>query len=86
MATYKDPRFTTDYSFNYKGPLALSNGVLVFPGSVIPIEPCAPGYQPKRYDLQYETTVNDYPFHSVEFNESWRGITPLASPYNEQFK
>lgn len=63
---YPDPRFTTDYSDNYKGELFFRQRRFLLPVSTQE-KFCNPGYQPKREDKGYALTVNDYPFHDIHY-------------------
>ncbi len=81
----QDPRFTTAYSDNYRGPLFFRQNNFYLPVAVSE-EWCEPGYQPVRKDKGYSLTVNDYPFHSIQYGgPMWSQYvhTPLKT-YNEK--
>lgn len=54
-----DPRFTTQYSDNYKGPFFFRQNTFLLPESVNEVW-CHPGYQKKRPAKGFDVTVNDY--------------------------
>ncbi|HMP28156.1 MAG TPA: hypothetical protein PKD85_01065 [Saprospiraceae bacterium] len=66
-----DPRFETLYSSNYKGPLFWKNASQQPSTVSIPsfaLEKwCEPGYQPTRPNKGVKLTVNDYPFHNIQY-------------------
>jgi len=61
-----DPRFTTTHTSNYKGRLYQYGDRMQLPATVAETW-CAPGYQPKRPDKGIQLTVNDYPFHPIQY-------------------
>ena len=65
-----DPRFTTAYSDNYKGPLFFRQNTFLLPSSVNEVF-CEPGYQPKKIDKGYALTYNDYTFHNINYGPWW---------------
>ena len=83
-----DPRFATTYRIDYKGAPYYTHFTndprtarITLP-SVIGEVWCRPGYQPTRLNKGYELTVNDYPFHSIQYGGSlWPNVvyTDLVS-------
>lgn len=72
MATLPDPRFTTDYASDYTGPLfhrgdARGNANTFYLPASVNEHYCRPGYQPKRPNKGVALTVNDYPFHHIQY-------------------
>lgn len=61
-----DPRYITNYSDNYKGPLFFRQNKFYMPAAAYE-KYCNPGYQPTRKDKGYSLTVNDYPFHDIQY-------------------
>jgi hypothetical protein len=86
MAGLPDPRFTTVHTSDYKGPLfneGLDSGTRKFylPATVNEVW-CRPGYQPKRPDKGVKLTVNDYPFHPIQYGgPNWAQVvhTPFKT-------
>lgn len=64
-----DPRFTTYYAEDYRGVLFHRQRCMYLPSSVYE-KWCEPGYQPKRPDKGFALTVNDYPFHPIQYGGS----------------
>ena len=67
-----DPRFATTYRADFKGRpynTHVRAGYITLP-SVVGELWCRPGYQPTRLNKGYELTVNDYPFHSIQYGGS----------------
>jgi hypothetical protein len=64
MTFLPDPRFTTahtsDAKYNHHPQ------VFYLPPTVEE-KWCRPGYQPKRPDKGFDLTVNDYPFHPIQY-------------------
>lgn len=74
MCELPDPRFTTHYADDYRGVLFHRQCNLYLPSSVHE-KWCEPGYQPKRLDKGVALTVNDYPFHSIQYGGSrWPSV------------
>jgi len=92
----RDPRFTTVYEVDRtlaprRGRMLTSptpsdsylEEVKMMPASAYETW-CEPGYQPKRPDKGISLTVNDYPFHNIQYGgPSWAGVvnTPFKT-YN----
>lgn len=64
-----DPRFTTYYADDYRGPWFHRQCNMFLPSSVDE-EWCEPGYQPTRPDKGVALLVNDYPFHPIQYGGS----------------
>jgi hypothetical protein len=77
-----DPRFTTNFAFDHQGSwFHRSTNNFQLPASVNETW-CRPGYQPKRDDKGYKLTVNDYPFHSIQYGgPAWSNVvhTPFQT-------
>ena len=72
MTTLPDPRFSTVYADDYKGVLFYNQPCpqnFLMPASAYE-KWCEPGYQPKRPDKGVALTVNDYPFHPIQYGGS----------------
>ena len=71
MARLPDPRFSTVHASDYKGVLFHERRDCNFylPPTVNEVW-CRPGYQPKRPDKGVQLTVNDYPFHPIQYGGS----------------
>lgn len=78
-----DPRFLTDYRTDFKGPpyyTHVRNGHITLPSVVGEIW-CRPGYQPTRLNKGVELTVNDYPFHPIQYGGSlWPSVVYTTMP------
>lgn len=70
MQIVPDPRFTTQYSDNYKGPLFFRQRQFYLPVSTQE-KWCEPGYMPKKQDKGYALTYNDYTFQNINYGPSW---------------
>lgn len=81
-----DPRFTTNYRSNYKGELFWRDSktpqTLYIPAFALE-QWCEPGYQPQRPNKGVKLTVNDYPFHPIQYGGGlWPTVvyTPFKTP------
>lgn len=75
-----DPRFTTRYEQDHRGPWFHQNrGCSPLPTLTLPSSTqevwCEPGYQSKRPNKGVMLTVNDYPFHPIQYTGSlWPSV------------
>ena len=79
MQRLPDPRLSTVYACDVDEPEL--GKVFYLPVSTKE-EWCMPGYQKKRPDKGYALTVNDYPFHPIEYGgKSWSQVvhTPFQT-------
>ena len=87
----QDPRYTTSYAYQYRGPLFHRqddcNNIL--PHFLLPASTmekwCRPGYQPERPNKGSLLLINYYPYHPIEYDKTWssevyspleRGVPP----------
>lgn len=66
-----DPRFTTEYRSDHKGELfwkkaSRQQSTVSIPAFALE-KWCEPGYQPQRPNKGVKLTVNDYPFHNIQY-------------------
>jgi hypothetical protein len=76
-----DPRFTTAYAGEYKGPLFHQQNNIYLPASVME-RWCEPGYRQKRPDKGIYLTVNDYQYNPIQYGGGlWPNVvyTPFKS-------
>lgn len=83
MSYLPDPRFTTTYAMDYKGPpfRHTGDGTFYLPPTVNEVW-CRPGYQSKRPNKGVVLTVNDYPFHHIQYGgPAWAEVvnTPFQT-------
>jgi len=77
-----DPRFTTVHATDFKGPFFYQRigETFYLPPTVNEVW-CRPGYQQKRPNKGIALTVNDYPFHHIQY-----GGPAWAEVVNTPFK
>lgn len=75
----KDPRMATVYASDQK-PIINPNKFYL--PKITTEQWCRPGYQPKRLDKGIKLTVNDYPFHNIQYGgPAWAQVvhTPFQT-------
>jgi hypothetical protein len=65
-----DPRWNTDYAYDYKGPLFFRQDIFQLPATVNE-KWCKPGYQPMRPDKGIKLVLNDYYYHKNRYGKTW---------------
>ena len=81
MQRLLDPRFTTEH---YRPVAGYGRKGKFYLPQLVNETWCRPGYQPTRPDKGYDLTVNDYPFHNIQYGgENWARVvnTPFTT-YN----
>ena len=70
-----DPRWNTDYAYEYKGPLFQDGKSTFLLPQTINEKWCRPGYQPKRPDKGIDLLITNYYFHQNRYGDSWKNVT-----------
>lgn len=64
-----DPRFSTVHAYDFNGApfYEFKKGSPFYLPATVNEVWCKPGYQPKRPNKGIQLTVNDYPFHHIQY-------------------
>lgn len=78
-----DPRWSTDHAMDHTGSFFHERpyNTIYLPPTVNEVW-CRPGYQPKRPNKGTQLTVNDYPFHHIQYGgPKWASVvnTPFQT-------